>query len=82
MDIDIIVLSECWGDAHSVPPIIDDYRGTMYSTKCSFNKNNGVIMYIKAEIAATVTKVDLQEANCLAAKIGNITFLGIKAKMF
>lgn len=72
---DILVLSECWCDASSIPPIIDGYN--MHFTKKSYNQNDGVIMYIKADIDATVTEIDLENSNCLAARIGNTTVLGI-----
>lgn len=45
----------------------------MQLTKRSFNQNDSVIMYDKAEIGGTVTEIDLREGNCLVAKIRNMT---------
>lgn len=74
-NIHLIVLSECWCDGNSIPPILDGY--SLHYSKKSFNQNDGVIMYINDTITATVQENELNEANCLAAKIGNMTVFGI-----
>lgn len=73
--IHVIILSECWCDENSVPPTIDGFN--LYFSKRSFNQNDGVIMYIRDDIGATVRELELQESNCLEANIGNMTVLGI-----
>lgn len=75
LQIHVIILSECWCDENSVPPTIDGF--TVYFTKRSFNQNDGVIMYIRNEINATVKEIELSESNCLEAKISNMIILGI-----
>jgi exonuclease III len=74
-NLDIIVLSECWCDDASTPPQIDGYD--MYFTKRSFNQNDGVIMYIHNNHVAAVLEIEIDEANCLAAKIDDMTIIGI-----
>jgi hypothetical protein len=73
--IHILVLSECWCDETSIPPTLDGY--TLYHSKKSYNQNDGVIMYIKDDIAATVQEIDLIESNCLIAKMDHLTIFGI-----
>jgi exonuclease III len=75
IDVHLIILLECWCDESSVPPLIDNY--TVHFTNRSYNQNDGVIMYIKSDINASVEEVVLNDANCLTAKINDTVVIGI-----
>ncbi|XP_037298441.1 uncharacterized protein LOC119190509 isoform X2 [Manduca sexta] len=68
---DILVLSECWLSKVVGLPVLNGY--TSYFTKNHKNQNDGVVLYIKSNIACSVTEPPFSDGNCLICKIGDTT---------
>lgn len=76
MDMDIIVLTECWISAGSMIGTIDGYLS--FSSSKFINQNGGVVVYVKECWSPIVNEPNLSEANCLLVHIPNhVTLLGI-----
>lgn len=67
--LDIIVLTECWINANSIIPSIDNYY--YCSSKKSLNKNDGIIIYIRNGLQSCTMEPEFKDGNCLVTKIGN-----------
>ena len=65
VDLDVIVLTECWITDSSFIPQLDGY--STFNTKCHAKQNDGVVLYIKANLSFTVEEPSFQEGNCLIA---------------
>lgn len=73
---DVIILSECRIDSSKHIPSILNYKS--YSTTNHINQSDGVIVYIKADIAVTkVKEIMLQQASCIQIDTNNTAILGI-----
>lgn len=70
VDLDIIVLTECWITDSSFIPNLDGY--STFKTKCHAKQNDGVVLYIKANLSFTVEEPSFQEGNCLVAIKDNV----------
>lgn len=70
LDVDIIVLTECHtnNEYSPDPPCINNYN--MHFSKCRLNKNDGVVVYLKDSIEATVEEPAFKEGNCLVIRLG------------
>lgn len=65
---DIIILTECWLSKISEPPSINGY--SKYYTTTAINQNDGLIVYIKQEISATVKEFVLPHGSFLVIGLG------------
>lgn len=63
INIDIVVLTECWLD--NDPPIGQIPVYNSYSTKKIQNKAGGVVVYVKDTWNATVSEPEFNESECL-----------------
>lgn len=63
LQIDIIVLSESWTDSDTIIPTINGYDN--FSTKKTYNQNDGVVAYVKSSISVISTEINIKEGNCL-----------------
>lgn len=63
LEYDIIVLSECWLSKNINIPSLDSYIS--YKTTNNRNQNDGVVIYIREDLAHHVTEPSFSEANCL-----------------
>lgn len=65
---DVIILSECWLSKCRYFPLLPGY----ISFKSNFsNQNDGVVVFVRAGLSCTVTKLTLHNANCLLLKFSN-----------
>lgn len=62
---DILILTECWLSTTTIVPSIHGY--TSYSSEYH-NQNDGVIIYVKADIKHSITNVSLSGASCLVLR--------------
>lgn len=70
IDVDVIVLTECWSDGESSIPTLTGYKS--YNTVISHNQNDGVIIFVKDQLKQTeVYEKDISEGNCLVLTIDN-----------
>lgn len=65
---DVIILSECWLSKCPVIPPITGYRS--FKTN-HVNQNDGVIAYVRDDLACSVESSDISDANCLILKFFN-----------
>lgn len=71
IECDVIILTECW---LSTNPIIQHIEGFNYfTTTICHNQNDGVVIYVKCDLKATIEEPDFPEGNCLSIKIDNET---------
>lgn len=69
VEVDLIILTECWLSCCSNIPVIDGYK---YScTENNFNQNDGLVIYFKENLKCTSTEIKLLEANCILTIINN-----------
>lgn len=73
IDCDILVLSECWlsCDSNINLPRLDGYK--VFASTDYYNKNDGVVVYVKSIINFKVEEPILSEANCLLVKVNGDT---------
>lgn len=76
LNIDIIILTECWLTDRSIVGQLDGY--TSYRTFKFINKSGGVVAYVKTDLQVTVYEPSISETNCLIVEIANYArILGI-----
>lgn len=76
VDLDIIILTECWLSKNIQVPIIPSFRH--FTTKRNYNQNDGVIIYIKNNIDAEVIEpTDTEEVTCLVVVLGDVSVIGV-----
>lgn len=76
IDLDIIILTECWLSESSLIPQISGYYS--YRTFKHINKSGGVTAYVKDTLNANVSEPLFEDCNCLEIKIGtDFMVLGI-----
>ena len=63
VDWDLIVLTECWLLSVHNPPIMDGYD--YYSTTDNKNQNEGIVVFIKKGINASVKEPSIMDCNSL-----------------
>ncbi|CAG4937227.1 unnamed protein product [Colias eurytheme] len=72
IDIDIIVLTECWLKQLPSIPALNGYNS--YATKHCPSQNEGVVVYLRNTLTgATVSESTLHDANCLVVKLNKST---------
>lgn len=69
--MEVIVLSECWTNSDTTLPTIDGYN--TYSSRTSFNQNDGVVVFVKDDLEAYCMDVNIEEGNCVLINIANDT---------
>lgn len=74
INMDILVLSECWLSKCPHIPKIPGFLN--YNTKF-YNQNDGVVIYVRDTLDCTISEPDLLEANCLLIKSADIAILAI-----
>lgn len=67
INIDVIVLTECWLSKINNPPVLNGYMS--HSTKLTSNQNEGVIIYSKLSLNATIWEPCLTNSNSLVCQI-------------
>lgn len=73
---DVIILSECRIDPCKQIPSLSNYKS--YSSTNHINQNDGVVVYVKADIfVKSIKEIMLQQASCLQIDINNTAILGI-----
>lgn len=73
-ETDVIILTECRLDPNKPIPILPKYRS--YATTRQLNQNDGVVVYIKDTLKASVTELSITHASCLQLNIFNNIILG------
>lgn len=68
---DIIVLTECWLSCNPTLPRLDGYD--CHTTVKCMNQNDGVAVFIRRNLCASVEESICQQCNCLLIKIGSDT---------
>ncbi|CAG4962825.1 unnamed protein product [Colias eurytheme] len=72
LDIDIIILTECWLKQLPSIPSLSGYNS--YATKYCPSQNDGVVVYLRTTLTgAAVTESTLHDANSLVVKLNNGT---------
>lgn len=75
-ECDIIVLSECWMSCVRNLPVLDGYLSM--STSSHYNQNDGVVVFVKNNIRASLEEPIMEEANCLIIKVnGDVAVVAI-----
>ena len=69
INMDIIILSECWLSKCPNVPILAGY---VSHTSSHCNQNDGVVVYVRHDLKCTVETPNFVEANCLIIKYNNI----------
>jgi hypothetical protein len=69
MDIDIIVLTECWLSDGALIPLLDNYYS--FNTTHNINQNDGVIAYVKNTLSVTGYEPIKEDGNFLVLEIEN-----------
>lgn len=64
---DVIVLTECWIKRDFIPKNIDGYH--VFFTLNNRLQNDGVVMYVKADLDVVVEEIEFSQANTLNAKL-------------
>lgn len=67
IDIDLLVLTECWTDDCKPPPSLANYQ--TFLTKRALNQNDGVVVYVREGIRAIASEPIIQDGNCLVLNI-------------
>ncbi|CAG4967195.1 unnamed protein product [Colias eurytheme] len=67
MQLDVIVLTECWTNADSTPPTIDQYD--MFYSQHSLNQNDGIVAYVRRGLNTMCHEPHMVEGNCLVLTI-------------
>lgn len=76
MELDILVLSECWLNEDKIVGHLDGY--TSFKTTKYINKAGGVVVYVNNKWSATVTEPEFEDGNCLIIDVPNyFTVVGI-----
>lgn len=76
LDIDIIILTECWINDNSIIAQMNGY--IQFNSTKYVNKAGGVIAYVRDNLSPQCKEPNLCESNCLAIEIkGCITVLAI-----
>lgn len=76
IDLDIIVLTECWLSKVSKIPNLPSFR--VYLTKRNYNQNDGIIIYVKDDINARVVEPEnTEEINCLVVTMADCAIIGV-----
>ncbi|KAJ8724151.1 hypothetical protein PYW07_008131 [Mythimna separata] len=75
MQIDVIILTECWTNVDNPPPYMDNYN--TFWTKNTLNQNDGVVVYVRKQLKVTsFSEPDFSEGNCLIITINTeFTFI-------
>ena len=66
---DIIILTECWLDDSSPCYEINNYN--YYCSKTYLNQNDGIVVYIKTTLQASVKEPTFKDSNCLIVDLSN-----------
>lgn len=69
IEVHVIVLTEARIDDSTIIPQLPNYRS--YNTNKFINQNNGLVVYIKEGLNASVEEVNIREADCLTVKLGS-----------
>lgn len=74
--LDVIILTECWLNEHSVIHQLPGYKS--FNTSKIINKSGGVTAYVKDGLLVKVIEPDIDDANCLLIELKNyVTLVGI-----
>ncbi|CAG4963711.1 unnamed protein product [Colias eurytheme] len=69
LQLDVIVLTECWTNAESSPPLLAHYN--MFYSRNSLNQNDGIVAYVRSEWNSTCHEPVMAEGNCLVLTVNN-----------
>lgn len=72
---DFMILTECRLNAVKPIPRIPNY--TSLSTTNRLNQNDGVVVYFKNNLNASVDEITLEQASCIQIRYSDIVILGI-----
>lgn len=76
INIDIIILTECWLVPHRSPPTLEGYE-YFQSTKLH-NQNDGIVIYTRQDLKCAVEELCIDDASCVSIKIGSeVAVLGL-----
>ncbi|CAG4987522.1 unnamed protein product [Colias eurytheme] len=65
LQLDVIVLTECWTNAESSPPLLAHYN--MFYSRNSLNQNDGIVAYVRSEWNSTCHEPVMAEANIIVS---------------
>lgn len=76
LDWDLLVINECWLLSNSTVPYLENYSHA--STSKHRTQNEGVVIYYRSHLKVTFEEPQVDDANCLIAKISNdICLIGL-----
>lgn len=75
VDLDFIVLTECWLCDNKPAPVLSGYK--TYRTLHNLNQNDGLVTYVKSDLNVLVNEPHFLDANCLVLKHGNTSIVCI-----
>ncbi|CAG4983697.1 unnamed protein product [Colias eurytheme] len=67
IQMEVIVLTECWSKEGVPPPNLIDYN--VYYTNKYLNQNDGVVVYVKKSLEAVSAEPEMVDGNCLILNI-------------
>ncbi|KAJ8714534.1 hypothetical protein PYW07_002759 [Mythimna separata] len=68
---DLIILTECW--LYNSPPLPSMQEYTSVATNQHRSQNEGVVIFFRSHLQASVSEPLVQDANCLLLKLNNDT---------
>lgn len=69
IQVDIIILSECWTKKYDPPPI---HNYNLFFTKININQNDGVVAYVKNHLNVNNFEPKMSDGNCLVLEINKL----------
>lgn len=75
INCDILVLTECWLSCCPNIPLIDNYE--YYSNKIFSNQNEGVVVYIKKNLKASIVEPSFNQGNCIILKLQDTVVVAV-----
>lgn len=67
VEMDVIVLTECWINKHSIIPCIKNYN--FVSSTQTLNQNDGVIVYVRKNLPFVSYEPSIAEGNCIVVTL-------------
>lgn len=71
INIDVIILTECWLTSHKLIPVLDGYE--VFQTTMLHNQNDGIVVYTKQGFKCQIDEIFIDDASCVTINIDDET---------
>lgn len=68
ISFDVVILTECWLSKVACIPVLDGFLS--HSSITNYNQNDGIIIYTRLGLQATVREPKFEGGNCLVCELG------------